>query len=95
MIADFSLQKRLGCFITDNVESNSTALNELAAEFGFDKRTSWIHCHGHALNLTAQAVLFGSDYDAFEHELDGVTLEELQMQAWRKRGPIGKLHNVV
>ncbi|KAI7205574.1 hypothetical protein KC316_g657 [Hortaea werneckii] len=50
---------------------------------------------GHIFNLVAQAVLFNSDTDAFEHELEDLTLEEQQLDHWRKMGPIVKLHNIV
>jgi hypothetical protein len=47
------------------------------------------------LNLVAKAVLFGSDVDAFESELQDLSLEEQELGRWRKKGPTGKLHNVV
>ena len=53
-----------------------------------------LHCSSRVLNLVAQAVLFGNDTDVFEAELDNLTIEELELQAWRKKGPIGKLHSV-
>jgi iron-sulfur cluster repair protein YtfE (RIC family) len=33
--------------------------------------------------------------DAFEEELTNVTIEEIELREWRKRGPIGKLHNLI
>jgi len=47
------------------------------------------------LNLVAQEVLFGSKNEAFEQELQNIAYEELELTAWRKKGPIGKLHNIV
>jgi hypothetical protein len=38
---------------------------------------------------------FGSDVDAFESELQDLSLEEQELGRWRKKGPTGKLHNVV
>jgi hypothetical protein len=35
-----------------------------------------VRCAGHVLNLVAKAVLFGSDVDAFESELQDLSLEE-------------------
>lgn len=81
IIADYGLQKRLGYFITDNASNNSTALDYLAMEFGFDKKHRWIHCAGHVLNLVAQAILFGNDTDVFEEELNNLSIEELELQA--------------
>ena len=95
VIAHYQLQDKLGYFVTDNASSNETCLDYLATEFGFNTKESWIRCSGHVLNLVAQAILFGSDEEAFEREVDNVDLEELQLTVWRRKGPLGKLHNVV
>jgi len=47
------------------------------------------------LNLVAQEVLFGSKNEAFEQELQNIAYEELELIAWRKKGPISKLYNIV
>ena len=94
VISEFGLDKKIGYFITDNAYSNGTCLEYLAKAFGFIKNQAWIRCSGHVLNL-AQAVLLGGDDEAFEHELDNVALEEMQLRIWRKKGPLGKLHNLV
>jgi hypothetical protein len=52
-------------------------------------------CMGYIINLIAQQVLFGSDIDAFEEELTNVITEEIELRNWRKRGLIGKLHNLI
>jgi hypothetical protein len=96
LIAEYGLEQKLGYFITHNAASNDLCLKHLAIEYGFDKKERWIRCFGHVLNLVAQAVLFGNDSEAFEKELNNnLTLEEMQLQLWRKKGPIGKLHNIV
>jgi hypothetical protein len=95
IISEYGLQEKIGYFITDNAYSNSTCLDWLALEFGFSKDEAWIRCVGHILNLVAQSVLFGKDEAAFEDDLVNHTLEELQLKAWRKRGPLGKLHNLI
>ena len=46
-----------------------------------------LHCMGH-INLVVKALLFRREKLALE-----TTVEELT--AWRKLGPIGKLHNLV
>jgi len=95
VISEYGLKEKIGYFITDNAYSNGTCLDYLATEFGFDRDERWIRCVGHILNLVAQAVLFGTDETAFEDDLANHTLEELQLKAWRKRGPLGKLHNLI
>jgi len=57
-----------------------------------------LRCLGHVINLAAKAFLYGKDFDAFEKDVENVRenselLKELDI--WRKRGPVGKLHNVV
>lgn len=54
-----------------------------------------MRCAGHVLNLVAKAILFGSDVDAFESDLHDLSSEEHELSKWRKKGPTGKLHNVV
>ena len=57
-----------------------------------------LRCLGHVINLAAKAFLYGKEFDAFEKNIDTVKehseiLKELQL--WRKRGPVGKLHNII
>jgi hypothetical protein len=43
----------------------------------------------------AHKVLFGSDVESFEHELSNVTAEVVELMTWRRKGLIGKLHNLI
>ena len=95
IIASFGLQERIGYFTTDNASANEKTLNYLAQEHGFERNTRWVRCCGHIFNLVGQAALFGSDSEAFAQEVEDVTIEELELRQWRRKGPIGKLHNVV
>lgn len=95
IICHYDLQKRIGYFISDNARNNSKALDFLASGFTFDPHRRWLRCVGHIFNLCGQAVLFGKDFDAFEREVQDLQLEELQLVEWRRRGPIGKLHNIL
>ena len=57
-----------------------------------------LRCLGHVINLAAKAFIYGKDFDAFEKDVENVRenselLKELDV--WRKRGPVGKLHNVI
>jgi hypothetical protein len=48
------------------------------------------------LNLSAKAILFGHDADAFERRILGAEpLTEAEHLIWHKKGPAGKLHNLV
>ena len=96
IIAEYGLDRSLGFFITDNASNNATCISALADEFQFDARARWIRCSGHILNLVAQSILFGGDADALELELLSAQDEELRhMDVWRRKGPCGKLHNIV
>jgi hypothetical protein len=57
-----------------------------------------LRCTGHIINLVAQAFLFSTDKDALsEGNNRDITYlpTELEMENWRRQGPLGKLHNIV
>jgi hypothetical protein len=103
IIQEFELTDRLGYFMIDNADSNDTCLEHLIREMvpnatdeDIDERR--LRCWGHILNLVAKAFLFGTDADAFELEDEANATAERaqeQLKAWRKKGPVGKLHNLV
>lgn len=103
IIQEFELTDRLGYFMIDNADSNDTCLEHLireifpgATEDDVDERR--LRCWGHVLNLVAKAFLFGTDADAFELEDEANTTlerEQERLKAWRKKGPVGKLHNII
>ncbi|KAG7408190.1 putative AC transposase [Fusarium oxysporum f. sp. rapae] len=54
--------------------------------------------YGHILNLVARAFLYGEDFESFEAEsqvFDLLGRREDDLRHWRKKGPVGKLHNVI
>jgi hypothetical protein len=68
----------------------------IGGELGFVGKTRRGRCFGHTLNLSAKSILFGHKADAFERQLSGqAPLSEAEHLLWQKRGPVGKLHNVV
>ncbi|KAM3557716.1 hypothetical protein MY1884_004374 [Beauveria asiatica] len=70
-------------------------LEDLGTELGFKKQHRRLRCCGHISNLVARSILFGTDADAFEEDCqaDKETVDEVNL--WRSKGPIGKLHNTV
>jgi hypothetical protein len=54
-----------------------------------------LRCAGHMLNLVAREILFGNDPDALQEEIQQAKEELRDLEMWRKKGPIGKLHNIV
>ena len=101
----YQITAQLGVFVADNADSNDTAieavLTELRPELSTPARRS--RCLGHIINLAAKAFLFGQDTSAFERAtaledenepLDAQVMRDAQ-KAWRQRGTVGKLHNVI
>lgn len=92
----------IGYFVTDNAPNNDTAIEALLKHFfpGMTeqrRRARRLRCLGHVLNLSAKAFLFGTEYDAFERDVENVVYRDLvkELKLWRKRGPVGKLHNII
>ena len=98
VIEDYDLASRVGFFIADNVSVNDKAIRLVLERFQLgDFGTRRVRCMGHIVNLAAKAFIFGQDLVAFEDEL--VTIEarqdlEAQRRFWRKKGAVGKLHNL-
>jgi hypothetical protein len=96
LIQHFNLQTSFGYAITDNASENRACLDLLAKSIHFDTSKRHVLCIGHIINLVAHKVLFGSDVELFEHELESnVTAEVIELDSWRRKGPIGKLHNLI
>ncbi|KAG6978946.1 hypothetical protein FOFC_18230 [Fusarium oxysporum] len=72
-----------------NPRASPTELESLEGEWR-------IRCVGHILNLSAKAVLEGDSSDIFDsHIAEKDQKEERELLCeWRKRGPLGKLHNL-
>lgn len=64
----------------------------------YDAEHHRLRCNGHIINLAAQSFLFGADEESPGGENNIITLAtptELEMEQWRRKGALGKLHNVV
>ena len=83
--------------------NNDTTIEAVLKHFfpgwSVKKRTSRrLRCLRHIINLAAKAFLYSKEADAFEKDIESFKeksdlLKELTL--WRKRGPIGKLYNIV
>lgn len=60
---------RIGYYTLDNARNNDTAMEALAIEFDFNKNERRIRCAPHFLNLTVQAMMYGSKKDNFNELL--------------------------
>ncbi|KJZ69742.1 hypothetical protein HIM_10853 [Hirsutella minnesotensis 3608] len=88
--------EKMGYFTLDNAPNNDTAMDTIGERFGFSSKERRGRCFGHVINLVVKAILFGKDVDAFESRLrHGDVLATTEHELWRKRGPVGKLHNLV
>ena len=100
IIKDFKIGSQVGYFIADNVSSNDTCVGELTMHLRnhFNASEHQLCCFGHIVNLVVKALLFGKDAEAFEREtINAAQIEDdfKQLRAWRKKGPVGKIHNIV
>ncbi|KAM0708864.1 hypothetical protein Q7P35_002900 [Cladosporium inversicolor] len=91
----FKLEDAFGHAITDNASENAACLDLLSNELLINMRKRHVRCIGHIINLVAQQVLFGSDVESFEESITNVTAVEVELHAWRQKGPIGRLHNLI
>lgn len=67
----------------------------LSDELFIDTRKRHVRCMGHVINLVAQQVLFGGDFQSFEESITNITAVEAELQARPQKGPIGRLHNLI
>jgi hypothetical protein len=96
ILRHFKIDERsFGNTITDNASENAACMDLLRDELFVDTSKRYIRCMGHVINLVAQQVLFGKDVQAFEDSLIDVTAKEVELRNWRRKGPIGRLHNLI
>jgi len=103
VIRDYDIQGNLGYFVMDNAENNDTMMTSLSSslrrEFRlhYDPKHFRLRCQGHIINLAVKSFLFVTDEENIEEDKETntmlVTIKEIE--EWRKRGPLGKLHNFV
>ncbi len=102
-IREYEIEKNLGYFVMDNADNNDTMLAELSLLLRRDHRITYnathhrLRCQGHIINLAVKSFLFVTDKENIEedeeHDIYKTTIQEIE--AWRKKGPLGKLHNFV
>ncbi|KAF5228115.1 hypothetical protein FANTH_14595 [Fusarium anthophilum] len=71
-------------------------MEEIGKALGFEGKTQRLRCFGHILNLAVKALLFRHNSEAFEDDIQGnETLDAKAYELWRRKGPVGKLHNLI
>jgi hypothetical protein len=92
----YGIQDRIKYFTLDNAGSNDKAMEVIGGELGVVGSTRRGRCFGHTLNLSTKALLFGHNVEVFGEQLSGApALSEAEHALWRRKGPVGKLHNLV
>lgn len=105
VLKQYDITHKLGVFVADNAEANDVAWREVLRQLHpeRDPVASRSRCLGHIINLAAKSFLFGKNTDAFDAIVDSVNdsssqdsevMRKAQLE-WRKRGPVGKVHNII
>jgi hypothetical protein len=103
VVKSWGIIHKVGTVVCDNASNNDTCLKAfyrlldptMCSSDATDRR---MRCYGHILNLVARAFLFGKDAETFELQSQANVLlnaVEADLLHWRKKGPVGKLHNIV
>ena len=100
LIEEYELIDKIGYFVLDNATSNDTCVAAVLARLRPELNPIHrrLRCLGHVINLTAKAFLYGEEKEAFEAQIgiqQALENETKELQLWRKRGAVGKLHNIV
>jgi hypothetical protein len=103
VVREWKIEDRVGTVVSGNASSNDSCLLHFYGDLDggislVDIRARRMRCYGHILNLVARAFLYSEDFEAFEAEsqvFDLLGRREDDLRHWRKKGPVGKLHNVV
>lgn len=73
----------LGYFVLDNASNSDTTVAAISREYDFNATQRRLRCVPHMINLIGQALLFGTDKDAYNNAPERVQDEEAFMQQWR------------
>ena len=107
---EYKITNKLAFFMSDSASNNDAALRLLEDDISIDTTKQRLRCTAHVVNLVCKAILYGCDTDCIEDALsDDINTnsvssfekvlrsgdEVTKLQAWRKKGAIGKLHNIV
>ncbi|PNP51735.1 hypothetical protein FNYG_15879 [Fusarium nygamai] len=103
VVRDWGIDCKLGVSICDNAASNDVCLRNLyttldASVTRADTEARRMRCSGHILNLVAQAFIYGDDAASFELQSEAYDMLERveeDLEHWRAKSPVGKLHNIV
>lgn len=103
IVKAYKITDKIGYFTLDNATNNDTALQHISQHLhdlgiDFNPVQRRLRCFGHVINLVVKAFLWGTNSVAFEAEINShqeMQQEAEELEAWRRRGPLGKLHNII
>jgi hypothetical protein len=95
VLESYDIANKVGYFTLDNASNNDTAMEEIGKTLGFKGKSRRLRCFGHVLNLAVKALLFGHSSEAFEDDGENELVDSKAHELWRRKGPVGKLHNLV
>ena len=103
IVKAYKITQKIGYFTRDNATNNNTALQHISKhlqDLGIEcnRIQRRLRCFGHMINLVVKAFLLGTNSAAFEAEINShqeMQQEAAELEAWRRQGPLGKLHNIV
>lgn len=106
VIMDYGFAEILGVFMADNPDTNDNAIAmclKVIEPTEKNPASRRARCIDHVLNLAAKDFMFGEDVEAFEFDVAGEELADRfdsvaavkAQRAWRSKGAIGKLYNIV
>jgi len=103
IIKPYEINDKIGYFTLDNASNNRTTMQHIAKQLmeegiSFDPIERRLRCFGHVINLVVKAFLWETEAEAFEAQItnhQALHLEAEELDTWRRKGPLGKLHNII
>ncbi|KAG7403397.1 hypothetical protein Forpe1208_v016448 [Fusarium oxysporum f. sp. rapae] len=113
VLEDYNIWNKIGFYTGDNHGSNDKLCRLLgehlqARGVNWEPRKQRLRCHGHVINLAAQAFLFMDSKEAARAALEQIEgddeiafaadfaqrVKAQRALGWRRLGPLGKIHNI-
>ena len=103
VLKEYDIIRNLRYFTIDNAPDNDTMMAALSLAVQRDFNLKYdpiyhrIRCQGYIINLAVKSFLFVTDKETLDEDEErsvyNITVKEIE--EWRKRGPLRKLHNFV
>ncbi|KAF7450282.1 hypothetical protein PtrSN002B_010996 [Pyrenophora tritici-repentis] len=95
-LQQFGINSRtIGYFMLDNATNNDTAVLSIAQQMGLIAAHRRLRCGAHTLNLVGQALLWGSNNNAYDNDRSELAVKSELLRNWRENGPLSVLLSVI